>query len=268
MSTEFILTHLNSDVTLAVTGILQETTPPTLDASAVAILYVSLASMKNTFKYQTDSLNMNDISASDLKYYVYDESFPVLNPANAQLDDALSSGAIASAGSNGIAFASNVMRVKDDFIRYVALHLFNTHYGVDLFSNVDDLLNSVTTVCGSGSAGNTWFDVAAALQTVSVVNGTHSGILTDASGVKFMTETVKTSDNLCRELMMQLFHYDSNRFSEIASSDLIQSLPFIEGDSISFRLKINPTEDQHTLTGVAPFDGHTYRIKIVIDSTK
>jgi hypothetical protein len=240
---------------------------PTIDASAVAILYVDLSSMQNTFQYQSDSLNMNDISASDIKYYVFNSYFPTFNPANAQLDDALSSGPIATAGSNGVAFASNVMQVKHDFVRYIALKLFDTHNGVDLFSNVDELLNSVTTVCGSGSSGNTWYDVSASLASVSAVNGTHSGILTDASGNKYMTETVQTPDNLCRELMLQLFYSNSDRFNEIADSDLIQPLPFIEGDSFSFLLNINPIENQHTLTGADPFGGHSYRIKMVINSS-
>lgn len=265
-SNDFVLTQFNSDVTLNSSATLQSSSP-TIDASAIAILYVDLASMQNTFKYQSDSLNVNDISASDIKYYVFDSYFPTLNPANAQLDDALSSGPIAFAGSNAIAFASNVMQVKHDFVRYIASKLFGTHHGVDLFSNVDELLSSITTVCGSDSSGNTWYDVTASLASVSAVNGTHSGILTDGSGNKFMTETVQTPDNLCRELILQLFYNNGSRFNEIADSDLIQSLPFIEGDSFSFLLNINPTETQYTLTDAPQFGGRSYRIKMIINSS-
>ena len=41
-------------------------------------------------------------------------------------------------------------------------------------------------------------------------------------------------------------------------------IPFIHGDSISYKFSINPAVGQETLTGVPPFAGRTYRIQLNI----
>ena len=58
----------------------------------------------------------------------------ILNPVHAMMDDTASENPIATGDSNGT-YVDNRMLVKHDFVRYLALKLFNTYQGVDLFSN-------------------------------------------------------------------------------------------------------------------------------------
>jgi hypothetical protein len=260
----FVLTHFNSGITLTVAGdMTRETTIP-IDASACAVLHVTLVSMQNTFKFETDASNVNDISGSDLKFYVHAASFPELQPSNAKLDDAVSLNPIATSDANG-SYASADMMLKHDYIRYLALHLFNTPNGVDLFNNVDALKSNIELKCGSSTAGNTWYDVSAALFNVDV-SGSNVGLVGTA-GSKYMLDdpTDPTNANLCRELLMQMIDSDNTRFSTTVDIVGQQSLPFVSGDSISFLLTVNPTTGQGNLTSVADPPAYTYEIKIMID---
>ena len=258
--TDFVLTKFASSFTMDTSGSIYSLAVTALDVSATAILNVSLASMKATFKFQTDASNVNDVSASDLKYYVYANQFPTLNPCTAKMDDALSVGPIVTKGSDNANYATGVMRVEDDFVRYIALRLFNTAYGVDLINNVDDLISSLST-----SGVSVWSDISGIMYAVDTVSGTNALMATDASGVKYLTETNQTPDNLTRELMKQMLVSKKSRFSNIlAGGDLIQSLPFDVDDTISFKLTINAATGQNALTNVGIIPARSYGIKIVI----
>jgi len=259
--TDFVLTKFISSFTMGVSGEIYSLAAPALDVSATAILHVTLAQMKATFKFQTDASNVDDISASDLKYYVYANQFPTLNPSAAKMDDTLSVGPILTKGSNNSNYATGVMRAEDDYVRYLALRLFNTAYGVDLFSNVDALISDLST-----KGVSAWSDISGIMYAVGT-SGTNALMATDASGVKYLTETNKTEENLTRELMTQMLVSNKSRFADIATGgDLIQSLPFNANDTISFKLTINAATGQNALTGVGAIPARSYRIKIVIDA--
>lgn len=261
---DFVLTHLVSEVQLDLSGSMTSESIPTIDASAIAVLWMNVNAVKDTFQYQTDSLDVNDVNASDIKYYVFDSSFTELNPADASVLDASGgSGAMATASSNGDLYPADVMLVKDDFVRYLAKKLFNTTFGVDLFSNEDDLKSNVETACGSGAAGNTWYDVKSKLAAVGATNNALAG--PDAQSHYYSTNGSTGTSNLSRELLLQLIGADVGRFQNVQHTDTPQPIPFVAGDSISFKLTIKPAEDQELLTGVPAFsEGHIYQIKIVM----
>ena len=264
MSQAFVLDHLNSTVTLDTSGSMTGEVIPLLDVSATAFLHVSLASMQNVFKYETDASNINDLSASDLRFYVYADQFPYLQPSDASM---VYANAIATSDAIGNTYDSSVMMVKHDFIRYIALKLFNTPNGVDLFSNVDALKTSLQSACGSGVEGNTWFDISAALFDVSV-SGSNAGLV-GTNGSKYMLNDPVDDvvhANLCRELLMQMIQTSPTRFNSLSADvNALRSLPFVSGDSISFKLTISPAVNQHTLTGVANIPSRPYRIQIIMD---
>lgn len=83
----FTLSGLNQSFTLGVSGKLAAEAPAAIDASAVAIFNVKLSDMTAVFKFQSDSFDVNNTDASDIKYYVYSSgNWPanlVLNPAHA-----------------------------------------------------------------------------------------------------------------------------------------------------------------------------------------
>lgn len=259
----FVLDALSSTVTLGVAGSLLSDVIPTLDVSAVAVLEVSLDAIKSVFKYQTESLDVDNVDANDIKYYVDLAFWPDLNPANASLTHELASGRIAEVESTVNPIPADRQMVCHDFVRYLALMLFNTHFGVDLFQNESELLADIRSVCGSEAEGNTWYDIIAKLTTIDVA-GTHPDIATDADGNKYMTNGTTDSDNLGRVLMLQMMGAAASRFQQIEDSELPQSLPFEADDSISFKLTINPAADQHLATGVDEFGGRSYEIKLVM----
>ncbi len=254
---DFVLTELESSVQMGVAATVQTSEIPELDVSATAVFQVAVDDMKAVFKYQTDSNDLTNLDEADIKYYVDPASWPDLNPANGMMDAPESANPIATANSTGNLDA-NKMLVAHDFERYLALKLFNTHYGVDLFNNELELLNNLRLICDDSAEGHTWFDVKAKLNKVGL-SGDHADIQ-GADGAKYMTNANSSAENLCRVLLEQMTHSAITRFAEIQPSDEAQSLPFEVDDSISFKLIIAPAEGQEELTGVEAFAPRSYRI--------
>lgn len=240
----FVLTEFESTVTLGVQGNLYSDSIPSLTADAKATLYVTLTNIKNVFKFQTDSNDVINADASDIKYYTYDTEWPDLNPANAMMKE----NAIAVSNAAG-ALPENKLFVAHDFTRHLADDLFGTHLGVDLFNNELELLQNIRSICGSGAAGNTWFDISESVKNVSI-NSEAAGLtgLAGDAGEKYMTNENTTAENLGRVLMSQMIGAAPSRFAAIEASEAPQSLPFQVGDIISFKVTIQPAEGQKLLT--------------------
>ena len=273
----FILEAFQHTVTLDLCGNIFSQVVGALDASATAILYVNTADIKNVFKFQTDSTDVNNLNDADLQYYVYPDEWPLLNPANAMLDDAGASNPIASADAAAVTLPANKMMVAHDFTRYLADELFNTHLGVDLFDNEVELLQSIRRACDNSAAGHTLFDIVNVLKNVGVDgDGSEPDAgLEGAAGSKYMTNSTAddaeaNKKNVCRVIFNQMTSANGvNRFSDILTGMVtagtsVASLPFVTGDSISFKLIINPAEDQNDLTAINEFGSRSYEIKLIL----
>lgn len=292
-SLHFVLEAFESNVTIDLCGNLFSETPLALDTSAVAVIYVPTQAMKDTFKFMTDATDVINLESSDIRYYVDSEAWPgidVIQPANAMLDkpDDGSARPIASAdGTN--AYIDKKMMVCHDFTRYLAQQLFNTHLGVDLFNNEKELLNSIRVACDDSAAGHTYYDVLEVLKNVDLTGSganAHADLVSDADG-NYMTnstasDSVANKTNICRVLFNQMMDVSGvHRFADILSgitqqpdnqdlapntdpTSVRQSLPFLENDTISFKLIINPAEGQNDLTGVEPFGARSYEIRLVL----
>lgn len=249
---EFSLPALDQEFTL-IPATLEGAAPPTLDFSAVAVYNVKLSDMLAVFKYQTDSFDVSNAAATDIKYYVDSTAWPAaLNPVHASMSESYM---LATAGS--IVAAKNL--VKHDFVRYLANHLFNTPHGVDLFSNETELLEDLV------SKGST---ARAAIQTV-LNNVNHANAIggTDSDTLKYSTNAQNTETNICRELMFQIINGDATRFGEIQDSTAKQSVPILAGDSLNFVLSISAAADQEDLTGRGSFDIRRYKIQLNVVDT-
>jgi hypothetical protein len=259
-SISFVLSEFESSVTMGVAGAV-DLSSPSITSDAAAVIEVPLADMKAVFKYQTDSYDFTDASSADVKYYVDSASWPSLNAANAMMDHALSTSPIYSSA------AANKNLVAHDFVRYLAFKLFGTHLGVDLFNNELALLADLRSICGYGADGNTWKEINDAVAKVSKSAGDHTGILGSA-GSKYMTNATTTSDNLCRELLMQIFQNDKARFQSINAVDTPQSLPLEVNDTLNFKLTVHPASGQHNVTGLASaISERSYKIILKIVTT-
>ena len=248
-STDFTLYALNSE-----TGL--------FDVSAAAVFYISEQDIQKVFKARTDSADFSDISSVDLYYYVDMNEWPsttLLNPVNGKLDQALSWNPIVETGE------PSKMLVKHDFIRYLALKLFNSVNGVFMFNNVSNLLENLN------SLGETMYqqDVSASLWKYATTSNTEleTGYVIDSStGLKATTKANDSIENLCYILMNKILDENIDRFDNVVmDASGVFSLPILEGDTINYIVKINPSSQQHLATNVSPFGGRVYQIKIVVD---
>jgi len=248
---------------------------PVIDTSATGVFYMKTSDLRNIFQFQTDAININDLSSQDLKYYVNMNAWPAffdLNPANAMMDQDLSSGLlsvnpIATMEKTGQRYSPTKMFVKDDFIRYLALSLFGTYSGVDLFNNQQALEDNIQAQCDGSAHGHSWYDISASFHNVDMHVGTDPRLLTDISGLKYMTRYAITPNNLCRELMNQIGFSDPNRFCNILPTANMQSVPLYDGDSISFVLSISPAPRQEQIVNLqSRIPARNYKIKIYMIS--
>jgi hypothetical protein len=255
MPVDFVLTGLDQHFTLGVSGEIAAAAAPAIDVSCVANYNVKLSDMRNVFKFQTDSFDVNNVDASDIKYYVYMNAWPAdlsLNPANAHT---LSSEPILSNSADVVAKRNFV---KHDFVRYLALRLFNTAYGVDLFSNETELLSDLVTK-GATAAGS----IITALKAVDQASAARG-----EAPHKYSENDLNGTSNFSRELLRQVAHYAPARFASISDISGIQSIPLENDDTISFKVSITAAPNQHTLTSrPSAIETRTYKIKLTLKNT-
>ena len=272
---DFVLKQLYSKAYASLLATIPTEQIATLDASSTGVFYMKTSDLRNIFQFQTDAININDLSSQDMKYYVNMQYWPAffdLNPANAMMDQDLSSGLlsvnpISTMERDGTQYSPTKMFVKDDFIRYLAQELFGTYSGVDFFNNKQSLEDNIQDQCDGSAPGHSWYDISHSLYSVSSLNGTNPGLLTDISGLKYMTRYTMSSNNLCRELMNQIGGADPNRFCNILSTADMQPVPLYDGDSISFLLTIKPAPNQEKIVNLTtPIPPRNYRIKIFLIS--
>lgn len=261
-SVNFVLNRFSGSYTLATAATLDAGTSVAIgDISAVAVYYISQSDIQNIFRFSSDSYDLNDLSNVDIKYFTYMSAWPtdlLINPSNAMLDRGDSNGALLQVG------IPNRMLVKHDFLRYLALKLFNTAQGVDLFNNENALIANMNVL-----GQNSFQDISATLWNYS------TGKTDSADGDKYIvdlstnclatTNNFITNDNICRELFQQILKNNAARFSTIvADANGTAPLPILSGDSISYKYTVSPAPSQETLTGVSAFGGRTYQIKLIV----
>ena len=228
---------------------------------ATAVFYVRLSDMTDIFKYQSDSADVNDVNATDLKYYVFHRKWPAelkINPSHAMVNKAESAGML---GSTDI-FTPDKALVKHDFVRYIALKLFNTIHGVDLFANETDLQENATYY-GESIRHN----IHEIMSGISTTSGDES-MACDASGNKYLTNSASGNTNLCRELMRQIAAAVASRFyNNGADNTGMKTVPLREEDTITFKVTIQAAATQNVLTGVTEIPSRSYTIKLVLKSS-
>lgn len=253
---DFALPGLDSTFQLSTRGTIDSSVIPVSATDATAVFYVKLSDMSAVFKFQTDDSDMDDTSANDVRYYVFNKDWPTnlkINPAHAMLDKLESAGRLGT-----ISYAADKSLIKHDYIRYLAYRLFNTVYGVDLFNNEKDLIENIAyhgevTRCG----------IAAVLDTISTTSPSPSMSL-DSSGNKYLTNADSSNINICRELLRQIGGSQPGRLAQLAGAGGIQSIPFVENDTLNIKLTVAAAPNQHTLTNVAVIPDRTYNIKLVM----
>lgn len=236
---DFYLSQLDFGVTASSATISGETSQA-FSGDAIVDVNVYLSVVRNMFNFQTDSTDITDASDSDIKYrVVYTPADPIL-PFDIEPDSnttVTSSTAIDSGAANNA--------ITYDYVRYLALKLFNTHLGVDLFDNETELRTHFNS------------EFKSQLNTKLVA--------LDAEGV-----LDATGNSASETILSQIMHIDKSRLtnlSQYAISDNWYKMPVRVNDKLYFLLTVTAATNQNTLTGVDAIPNRTYlmRLTIVLD---
>lgn len=240
------------------------------DAAADAVFYVKLSDMLAVFQFRRNTDTGTGTSdaifdaSSDIRYYVFHKYWPTalnLNPVHAMLDRDESSGML----TQGAGYSADKSLVKHDFLRYIALHLFNTIHGVDLFHNEEDLRENIAYYGEVARVG-----IMSVLNTVGTLSA-NIGMEIDNSGNRYSTNDDMTMTNISRELMRQIAVSAPGRLVAIddAGGDvgIIQSIPLSENDTLNFRVIMEASPGQNALTNVAAIPARTYNIKLIMKNS-
>ena len=228
-----------------------------IDYCASGVMYVSLDLFRSVFQFTTTEIvnnslpeNILDISSADIQYDVSYSLFPIINSVHAMMDASLSEGIIYTSSS----VTSNLL--KHDFIYYLASKLFGTYNGAALLNNKQALKISLEEI---GWSYKTQLEQL-------LINADNSG-----NGLDNLT---MNDTNITWRLLKQVAYHaisrldvSSNGISNVTTS---QPVPFQEGDTISFFITVNPSENAHELTGVSPIPNRKYQIILYLtnDVTK
>lgn len=104
------------------------------DCSAAAVIDISASQFNNLFAFQTDSADLDDVSASDV-------SFGVIADGSMVFADISFSEAQVFEKAINTYFTTN--QVKHDFVRHLAFDITGGYNGSDIFSNETALVNAV-----------------------------------------------------------------------------------------------------------------------------
>jgi hypothetical protein len=251
-SVDIILQAFDSSFVLSSQAILPDLSY-VLDTSADIALTqeVSKDVLSEVFYFRTDEdITSLPSDSSHVQYYVDKSKLTggqaTLNPFNGTV-------------VRGRYVASD--HLGKDFLRDMAQHLFNTHYGVDLFTNEDAVIADISTK--STAVANDLYN--AKMGAVNIDNNSLQG--PDASGWYFKKDDTSNT-NLTREILNQLLTSSPGRFADKTSirkyTDLsgLYGVPFLPDDTISYKLTVTANAGQHTTvnTGAAALGPRTYTV--------
>ena len=228
-----------------------------LDVSAEITLtqQISASDLSGVFFFKTDEdITSLPTDSSFVEYYVDRSQFTggaaTLNPMNGTVT------------LNHYVAADHLAK---DFLRDMAYQLFNTHYGVDLFTNEDAVVTDI-----SGKAATVAADIFTLIGNVDKTSGINMGG-TNVTYGKYKKDDISNT-NLTREILNQLLTLSPTRFADKtairkdAAVAGVYGMPFVSGDTISYKLSVTAHPDQNTTiaTGKNVLGTRTYKIKFVV----
>lgn len=231
MAESFYLSQLDVDID-ASSATFDSAVTVSFDASASAQVDVSYNVLRNLFQFSTDASDIDNVVATDILYKVdyTTQAEPLgidLNTNTELYDSPIQSGATDN-------------HVTYDFVRYLALKLFNTYLGVDLIQNETELRTNLN------STFKTEFN--------AVLVGLAGNGNVDA-------DSNSPSESILRQIMSSS-PSRLNTLTDLSVGNLWYQTPINAGDMLYFKLTVTPATGQNSLTGVSAFGDRTYLIKI------
>ena len=225
-----------------------------ITASAEILLtqQISASDLSAVFYFKTDEdITSLPSDSSNVMYYLDRSKWTggqaTLNPMNG----------IITSGYYGSNTTDNLAK---DFLRDMAQHLFNTHFGVDLFTNEDAVVSNISTNAASKAT-----DIYNMMGAVDITNTGLEG--PDASNNYYKKDDTSNT-NLTREILNQLLTAAPGRFDDKVAlrlnSDVsgCYGMPFIAGDTLSYKLYVTANSNQHLTinTGKPQLNTRTYKV--------
>lgn len=211
-----------------------------LGGDATVDVDVSTSLMQELFQFQTDSVDINDVSVNDIKYkVVYTASDPIL-PLGIDIDTSSNVDVNPIAGNSGLNY-----NLTYDYVRFLAQSLFGTHLGVDLFNNEAE--------------------VRAALN-LKFKTALHDMLSAD-NGIEYTYD----QESYMKSSLLQILANDPGRLVDISNNytygvdgntgETWYKMPFLSSDKIYFNLTVNPAANQSSATTGAAVAPRTYLIR-------
>jgi hypothetical protein len=278
-----------------------DTNPEDVSGHAWGNLNVPVSWARNTFLYQADAIDVNDLNAEDIKFKMVNftssvnaitgDALKYRNPKNIIPGEALVYyGAIPFYGNFAANTNPNLLKVNADYVRHVAKELFGFAV-TDLFVNEMIVRNSINVQSHLAfhtrimelvqfSANNTILlnDVPITDLNKAIKDNFPSKVI-----FKQMLDNVRARFNDIKgpnNEYLHLFANDGSSF-ELVGNEIYDStgtrvdpandqilwhkLPFMVNDMIFFRLRVNPATDQEKMTDKAtPVAVRDYRIRLTL----
>ncbi len=270
---DFYVQSLNSGAT-ALMAELAQGDEAAFTAAVVANFELPVTIAQNLFKFQSDAVDIMNASETDIKFkvdYVQDtnqtDNIPdtVLESdwlANCECIGTDTADAVFVAGTS----TASKRQVAHEFVRYLAHSLFNTHLGVDLFSNEEELVNALN------------IDARRALdETLTNLTNLNGGDYCP----KDFTIGAGTYKHPSQVILSKIIANTPQRLSDlqpyfVAGGDQsgveggtpapVFRMPLAVGDTVQFKLLVSAADDQHLLLDplATEIQDRAYRIKFTI----
>jgi len=224
--------------------------------NAVAQCDVPLEEMRGMFVFQTDHFDVDDVAATDVRFYIDSNNIP--SAADIGFPTAIvGNGKVSSVGVSGSALSNSDLIIGKDYIRHLANKLFNTPFGVDIFINESALVASV-----NDALNKVWVSCAQDLQNNSITgDSSANAYLQGTTSHKYQLSGVRTTDNSFNfgcELFKMLVSRTPSRFTDLTTLEVdsvqasrvdpaarnLYKLPLQVGDQILIRVGLKPHPDQ------------------------
>jgi len=244
---DFYLSELSFDAAASIAAI-EGADTAVITAEIHAEFDVSLSVVKEMFRFHTDSSDVDNVVADDLNYCVVHAA--VGAPMSTNFLDSYTE---CIAGGSGTIMNSAAVHPENtvtyDYVRYLALQIFGTQIGVDLFSNETQLRTDLDT------EAKTQLDVK----------------LTDLNNLNWIDGS--GTSNPSYKILSQILLNDPSRFDSSALVALSiptilnglqsYSCPMLAGDAIYFKMTVVADATQKAAIGIGSgaIADRTYLIK-------
>ena len=244
------------------------------DYDATATIYVKTTDMKNIFNFGLDSTDVADINETDIIYYLnYDD-----NKSCALFNKSVFSSMLTSNGIggtmdiNGNDLQPDDIQIPQDYARHISTSLFGIPYLVDIFNNEGEFCSDLYSQANLeiNNKHNALFKAIDSANANNYItqNGysgidTTTNIYSDMGNKHYVTNSWDDPKNIGKQIFNQILNADPNRFTtELNNSNIVKvvtnpenktifKMPFMDGDTLAFKVTINPNMTQ--VTELIPF---------------